>query len=385
MSNSNSFKSQLNDKSNTKRRFTNDRSRNDSNSRFKKRFNRHERSESSDRKDRIAKRLSMIGIASRRDAEKLVIDGKVRINGIECKDLSFMVGYDDRISVNGKEIVNKPIRTKIFLMNKPAGCVTTNNDPQGRKTIFELIPSKFGRLMSVGRLDMNTEGIILLTNNGELARLLEMPATALKRVYFAKVVGDINEKTLSSLKDLRKGIKIEGVEYGKMIVDVENNDKVKAVLRIVIFEGKNNEIRRIMWHFGLKVVKLMRVQYGTFKLCGLPSGCVKESHFKLNIRELERRAYENIKRYNAKKGQKDKTEEDEDVEETTIGCTTDTTDTEDYTRKDDVNNVKNVDKKDKSDSKNKATKIDGKIIKNTKNTISSEKTKTISKQNSDVK
>lgn len=289
-----------NEKSKTKQRRFDDKKKRNSKFRDSK-FNRDSQKKY---KDRIAKRLAMIGVASRRDSKKLVLDGKVKINGIECKNLSFLVGYDDTISVNGKTVINKPVRTQIFIMNKPTGCVTTNSDPQGRRTIFELIPSKFGHLIAVGRLDMNTEGIILLTNNGELARLLEIPATALKRVYFAKVVGEINENVLDKLAKLRSGIKIEGVEYGKMIVNVESNDKVKAVLRIVIFEGKNNEIRRIMWHFGLKVVKLTRVQYGIFKLSGLPSGCIKESHLRLNIRELERRSYENAKRYNAKKDSK---------------------------------------------------------------------------------
>ena len=264
-------------------------------------------------KDRIAKRLAMLGVASRREAEKIVLDGKVKINGIECTNLAQLVSYEDKIAVNGKEIVNKPIRTQIFIMNKPAGYVTSNNDPQGRKTIFELIPSKFGRLMAIGRLDYNTEGILLLTNNGELSRIMEMPATGLKRVYYARVVGEINDSVIKKLEDLKNGIKIEGVEYGKMIVDVSDYNQTRATLRIVIFEGKNNEIRRVMWHLGLKVVKLTRVQYGDFRLNGVPEGCVQESHFRVDIRELEKRASRNIKRYNASH-KKDDIEAD-DIEE----------------------------------------------------------------------
>ena len=138
------------------------------------------------RKDKIVKRLSMLGFASRREAEKLILDGKVKINNIVCKEPCFFVGYDDSISVNGKEIVNKPIHTQIFLMNKPSGYVTTNNDPQGRRTIFELIPSRLGRLITIGRLDFNTEGLLLLTNNGELARIMEMPSTGIKRVLLER-------------------------------------------------------------------------------------------------------------------------------------------------------------------------------------------------------
>lgn len=267
------------------------------NSKFsKKPFRGGEGNEAS--KDRIAKRLAILGMASRREAEKLVQDGKVKINGIECKDLSFLVSYDDKIEVNGKPIANKPIKTQIYLFNKPAGYVTTNNDPQGRKTIFELIPSKFGRLIAVGRLDMNTEGLLLLTNNGELARVMEMPATGLKRIYFAKVVGKVDEKKLA---ELRNGIKIDGVEYGKMLVFPEEIQENRASLKIVIFEGKNNEIRRVMWHLGLKVIKLFRAQYGDFHVRGIPSGCIQESRIRVNLRDLERQASINAKKYNSKK------------------------------------------------------------------------------------
>ena len=252
------------------------------------------------KKDRIAKRLAMHGVASRREAEKMVLEGKVKINGIVCEDLSFLVGYEDQICVNKKEIINKPVQTKIFILNKPAGCVTTSNDPQGRRTIFDLIPEKFGRLITVGRLDYNTEGLLLLTNNGELARVMEMPSTGLKRVYYAGVVGDINDKMKEKLSGLKNGIKIKGIEYGKMIVEVENYSQTRATLKIIIFEGKNNEIRQIMWHLGLKVVKLKRVQYGDFRLQGLPSGCVQESRVRVDIRALERQASKNIKKYKEK-------------------------------------------------------------------------------------
>lgn len=258
------------------------------------------------RRDRISKRLAILGIASRREAGELVKNGKVKINGVECKDLNYLVSYEDTISVNGKEVRNKPIKTQIYVFNKPAGYVTTNNDPQGRKTIFELIPSKFGRLIAVGRLDMNTEGLLLLTNNGEVARILEMPATRLKRIYFARVVGEMNKGVEEKLADLRNGINIEGTHYGKIIVEKQpSNGKPYSVLKIIIFEGKNNEIRRVMWHLGLRVVKLTRVQYGDFRLNGLPSGCIQESRTPLHIRDLERRANANIKAYN-KKNDKDK-------------------------------------------------------------------------------
>ena len=267
----------------------------------KSNFGHNKKADETKSKDRIAKRLAMLGVASRRDAEKLVLDGNVKINGVECRELYQLVSYDDKISVNGKEIVNKPIRTKIYIMNKLSGYVTTNKDPQGRRTIFELIPSKFGRLMAIGRLDYNTEGLLLLTNNGELARIMEMPATGLKRIYYARVLGEINEKVKEQLSNLRKGIKIEGVEYGKMIVEIEDCSQTRATLKIVIFEGKNNEIRRVMRNLGLKVVELTRVQYGEFRLNVLPAGCVQESHIRVDIRDLERQASRNIQKYNQRK------------------------------------------------------------------------------------
>ena len=262
-------------------------------------FNKKKRFKSGDeikKKDRIVKRLSMLGFASRREAEKLVLDGKVKINNIVCKEPYFLVGYDDKIVVNGKEVVNKPIRTQVFLMNKPSGYVTTNNDPQGRRTIFELIPDKLGRLITIGRLDFNTEGLLLLTNNGELARVMEMPVTGLKRVYYARVIGKIDDCVKAKLANLKNGIKIEGTEYGKMIVEIKDCSKTQASMRIVIFEGKNNEIRRVMWHFGLKVVKLTRVQYGDFFLKDLPSGCVRKCFNSVNFREIERKAFINAKK-----------------------------------------------------------------------------------------
>ena len=280
---------------------------------FDNRFNKNVKKDESKKKDRIAKRLAILGIASRRGAEQLVLEGKVKVNGVECKELYQLVSYEDKIAVNGKEIVNKPIRTQIYIMNKPAGYITTTNDPQGRKTIFELIPSKFGKLMTIGRLDFNTEGILLLTNNGELSRIMELPQTGLKRVYYAKVIGEINADIKEKLVNLRNGIKIDGITYGKMIVEIEDYSQTKATLKIVIFEGKNNEIRRIMWHLGLKVIKLTRVQYGDFRLNGVPSGCVQESHIRVDIRELERQASRNIKKYNEKK-EKEKNSKKEPIQ-----------------------------------------------------------------------
>ena len=295
-------------------------------------------------KDRIAKRLSMLGVASRREAEKLILDGKVKINGIECRDLTFLVSYEDTIAVNGKDVKNKPIKTQIYLMNKPTGCVTSTNDPQGRKTIFEFIPDKFGKLMTIGRLDFNTAGLLLLTNNGEIARLMEMPATGLKRVYFAKVLGEINDEVKQKLTSLKNGIKIEGVEYGSMFVTIEDYSSDRATLKIVIFEGKNNEIRRIMWHLGLKVVKLTRIQYGDYRLSGLPSGCLKESPFLPDVRFLLKKASANAKRYNVRKSkEEDENKKKQEKNDKNIDTDSNDIEEENITSNDEVvNDVKNI-------------------------------------------
>ena len=312
-------------------------------------------------KDRIAKRLSMLGVASRREAEKMILDGKVKINGIECRDLTFLVSYDDTIAVNGKDVKNKPIKTQIYLMNKPTGYVTSTNDPQGRKTIFELIPAKFGKLMAIGRLDFNTAGLLLLTNNGEVARIMEMPATGLKRVYFAKVIGEINDEIKQKLTSLKHGIKIEGVEYGSMFVNVEDYSSDRATLKIVIFEGKNNEIRRIMWHLGLKVVKLTRIQYGDYRLSGLPSGCVKESPFLPDMKFLSKKASANAKRYTLRKAkEEDKGKKKQEKNDKNIDNNNDDIDESDVVTNDEaVNDVKK-----EKDNKQKTKDLENNVVDN---------------------
>ncbi len=258
---------------------------------FENRQNRDEKREKGG--VRLAKRLAELGVASRRDCEKIITDGKVKVNGIDTVDLSLLVTYDDEISVNGKALVNKKIETKIYLINKPSGYVTTNFDPQGRKTLFELVPAKFGRLMTIGRLDINTEGLILLTNNGEAARILELPSTGLKRVYRVRVFGEVKESEMESLKN---GITIDGINYGKFVVLINEKKGANTWLTVIIHEGKNREIKKVLGHFNLKVTRLIRIQYGPYKLDDLPSGCIAESKFKFDISFYEKRN----KRFNSK-------------------------------------------------------------------------------------
>ncbi len=223
---------------------------------------------------RIAKRLSELGVASRREAEEMIKNGKVKVNNFVV-DVNCNVTYDDKIVVDGQEIANVYVKPRLFLMNKPADYITSTNDPKGRKTVFDLIPTKLGKLISVGRLDYNTEGLLLFTNNGELARYFELPANKIKRVYRVRVLGRLD---LEKLKSLRDGVTIDGIQYGKVIVVPEKyGEMANSWLKVIVFEGKNLEIRRIMMHCGLKVVKLVRVQYGDYRLTDIPKGCILET------------------------------------------------------------------------------------------------------------
>lgn len=224
---------------------------------------------------RISKRLAELGIGSRRDCEKLILDGEVFINGERITDLSTVISEDDKISVSGKKVLNKNNDVKIFLMNKPTGYITTTDDPAGRPTVFDIIPKKFGRLMSIGRLDMNTEGLLLLTNSGEAARLMELPITGVKRIYRVRVFGKIDD---TKLKRLESGVTINGIKYGKFTVTPLKVGENNSWLRVIIFEGKNREVRRVMEHVGLRVTRLIRTQYGPYKLSSdIPLGSVVES------------------------------------------------------------------------------------------------------------
>jgi 23S rRNA pseudouridine2605 synthase len=222
--------------------------------------------------ERIAKRLARGGIASRRDAEALVADGRVKVNGSVLTSPAFNVGPTDRIEVDGAEI--PPIeRTRLFLFHKPAGVVTTNRDPEGRRTVFDVLPKDLPRLMTVGRLDINTEGLLLLTNDGGLARLLELPATGWLRRYRVRVHGKVEPEALASLKD---GIAVDGVFYGSIEASLDREQGSNAWLTIGLREGKNREVKNILGALGLEVSRLIRISYGPFQLGELPEGAVQE-------------------------------------------------------------------------------------------------------------
>jgi 23S rRNA pseudouridine2605 synthase len=222
--------------------------------------------------ERIAKRLARAGIASRRDAEELIAAGRVKVNGKVLSSPAFNVSANDTIELDGTTI--PPIeRTRLFLFHKPAGVVTTNRDPEGRKTVFDVLPKDLPRLMTVGRLDINTEGLLLLTNDGGLARVLELPSTGWLRRYRVRVHGKPDEKALAELKN---GIAVDGVFYGAIEATLDRAQGTNAWLTIGLREGKNREVKNILGALGLDVTRLIRISYGPFQLAELPEGHVWE-------------------------------------------------------------------------------------------------------------
>ncbi len=222
--------------------------------------------------DRIAKVLSRAGVASRRDAERMILDGRVKVNGKVVTSPALNVTAKDRLSVDDAPVA-PPEPTRVWLYHKPAGVVTTTNDEQGRETVFEGLPEDMPRVMSVGRLDLTSEGLLLLTNDGELKRRLELPSTGWLRRYRVRINGSVSEEALDQL---RQGITVDDVEYQPMEVQFDRQQGANAWLTIGIREGKNREIRRVMEHLGVVVNRLIRVSYGPFQLGELEPGGVKE-------------------------------------------------------------------------------------------------------------
>ena len=222
--------------------------------------------------ERIARRLARAGIASRRDAEDLIAAGRVKVNGKVLASPAFNVSPGDIIHLDGMEIPPAE-RTRLFLFHKPVGVVTTNRDPEGRKTVFDVLPAELPRLMTIGRLDINTEGLLLLTNDGGLSRVLELPATGWLRRYRVRVHGKVEEKALAGLAE---GIAVDGVFYGAVEASLERTQGSNAWLTIGLREGKNREVKNILGALGLEVTRLIRISYGPFQLGELPEGHVLE-------------------------------------------------------------------------------------------------------------
>jgi 23S rRNA pseudouridine2605 synthase len=222
--------------------------------------------------ERIAKVLARAGLCSRRDAERWIAAGRVAVDGQVLASPAVVVTPESDIRVDGKPIP-QPEPARLWRYHKPAGLVTTHRDEKGRPTVFEKLPPELPRLVSVGRLDLNSEGLLLLTNDGALARQLELPALGWVRRYKGRVHGAIDAERLAALE---KGIAIAGVRYGPIRAALEREQGSNAWLTVSLAEGKNREIRRVMEHLGLEVSRLIRLAYGPFQLGHLARGEVEE-------------------------------------------------------------------------------------------------------------
>jgi len=224
------------------------------------------------RGERIAKWLARAGVASRRDAEKLLSERAVRLNGEIITHPATFVKAGDIILVKGQPVA-EPARTRLWRFHKPEGLVTTHRDPEGRATVFDSLPPFMPRVISVGRLDLNSEGLLLLTNDGTLARKLELPANGWIRRYRVRIFGSPEPAELAKLAD---GITIEGIRYRAIEAALDSRKGDNSWITVSLQEGRNREIRRVMAHLGWNVSRLIRVAYGPFQLGNLARGMVDE-------------------------------------------------------------------------------------------------------------
>lgn len=222
--------------------------------------------------ERLAKFMARSGVCSRREAEEFIKQQRVTVNGEVVTTPAFNVEGTEKILFDGEKLPQID-KTRLWLYYKPIGLITSHKDEQNRETVFNNLPPYMPRVVSVGRLDLNSEGLLLLTNNGELSRELELPKNAWSRRYRVRVHGRIDLKKLESLKE---GVCIDGIEYGKVNAVVDNQNGTNAWLTVTLNEGKNREVRKLMKHIGLDVARLIRVSYGPFQLGSLKKGEVKE-------------------------------------------------------------------------------------------------------------
>lgn len=230
---------------------------------------------STEEKERIAKRIARAGLCSRRDAERWILQGRVAVDGQIITTPATIVTDKMQIMVDGKPLNEAP-SSRVWVHYKPVGLLTTHHDPQGRPTIFESLPVSLPRVISIGRLDLNSEGLILLTNDGALARYAELPSTGWARSYEVRVYGLVDKAALAALTE---GITVDGISYGRIeakVAETEANTGANTWLFMTLYEGKNREIRKVLAHLGLRVNRLIRETYGPFSLGNLKPGDVKE-------------------------------------------------------------------------------------------------------------
>ncbi|WBO21197.1 pseudouridine synthase [Sphingomonas abietis] len=221
---------------------------------------------------RIAKLLARAGIASRREIERMIVEGRIALDGTVLDTPATILTSLQGVTVDGNP-VEAADASRLFLFHKPTGLITAAYDPAGRATIYDRLPPGLPRVIPVGRLDLNTEGLLLLTNDGELKRKLELPSTGIPRVYRARAYGEVTQEMLESLME---GITIDGIRYGPIDANLERRTGANVWIEIKITEGKNREVRRVLEYLGLQVSRLIRVAYGEFILADLPAGEVVE-------------------------------------------------------------------------------------------------------------
>jgi 23S rRNA pseudouridine2605 synthase len=242
--------------------------------------------------ERIAKIIARAGVCSRRDAERLIGEGRVAVNGTPVASPAFKVVPTDIVAVDGKALP-KGEETRLWRYHKPSGLIVSHRDPKGRPTVFNALPKDMPRVVSVGRLDFNTEGLLLLTNDGAIERQLELPATGWTRRYRVRVHGVVEERMLAALQS---GIEIAGVRYGPIEAKVQSRKGRNAWLLLSLKEGKNREIKRVCEHLGLMVSRLIRISYGPFQLGDLPRGEIDEISPRVVREQLGALALRNTKR-----------------------------------------------------------------------------------------
>jgi len=228
--------------------------------------------ERADGEERIAKLLARAGVASRREIERMIADGRITLNGEKIETPATVLKSLHGVAVDGKA-VGQPAPTQLYLFHKPEGCLTAERDFSGRKTIYDVLPKDLPRLMPIGRLDLNTEGLLLLTNDGEFKRQMELPSTGVERSYRARCFGEVSQE---QLEELIHGIEIDGVQYGKIDANLERRTGRNGWVEMTLTEGKNREVRRVLEHLGLEVSRLIRTRYGPFVLGDMPPGTVGE-------------------------------------------------------------------------------------------------------------